>query len=92
VATAESSDLKPGTVYNVCSSRPVRVREIAETVADAMQKPRALLRFGARPYRTDEPMWLVGDNRRFTTATHWQPRTTLLEGVQRMLCSEVQVR
>jgi UDP-glucose 4-epimerase len=92
VAAAESSDLKPGSVYNVCSSRAVRVREIAETVADAMQKPRALLRFGAQPYRTDEPMWLVGDNRRFTSATHWQPRTTLLEGVQRMLCSEVEVR
>jgi UDP-glucose 4-epimerase len=91
VAAAGSSDLKSGSVYNVCSSRPVRVREIAETVADAMQKPRALLRFGARPYRADEPMWLVGDNRRFTATTHWQPRTTLLEGVQRMLCNEVQV-
>jgi nucleoside-diphosphate-sugar epimerase len=91
VAAAETRNLEPGGVYNVCSSQPKRVAEIAETVADAMQKPRPLLRFGARPYRAHEPMWLVGDNRRFTAATHWQPRTTLAEGVQRMLCHEVQV-
>lgn len=71
--------------YNVCSGHGIRVRELAEQVADAMQKPRDLLRFGARPYRGDEPIWLVGDNRRFVETTSWQPRTPIAEGIHRMV-------
>jgi nucleoside-diphosphate-sugar epimerase len=72
-------------VFNVCSSHAVPVRELAEQVADAMGKPRDLLRFGARPYRSDEPMWIVGDHRRFLQATVWEPRIPLAEGIRRML-------
>ncbi len=85
VAAAESSTIKEGEVYNVCSGRPTRVREIGEAVADALGKPRQLLHWGERPYRADEPMWLVGDNRRFRTATSWQSRTSVEEGIRRMI-------
>ena len=73
--------------YNVCSGRPIRVREIGEAVAEAMEKPRDLLRWGTRPYRQDEPMWLVGDNHRFTEATRWHPRVSLSEGIRRMIAA-----
>lgn len=76
-------------VFNVCSSHAIRVRELAEQVADAMSKPRDLLRFGARPYRPDEPMWLVGDHRRFIEATAWDPRVPVAEGIRRMLAPPV---
>ncbi len=85
VAAAESSAVQKGEVYNVCSGQPTRVREIGEAVADALGKPRQLLHWGERPYRADEPMWLVGDNRRFRTATSWQPRTSVEEGIRRMI-------
>ena len=71
-------------VFNICSGHATRVREISEQVADAMNKPKDLLRFGARPYRPDESMWIVGDNRRFTEATAWLPRVSLAEGIRRM--------
>jgi nucleoside-diphosphate-sugar epimerase len=71
-------------IFNVCSRHATRVRELAEQVADAMKKPRDLLRFGARPYRHDEPMWIVGDNRRFIEATGWQPGVPVPEGIRRM--------
>jgi len=32
--------------YNVCSSQPTRIRELGETVADVLQKPRDLLQWG----------------------------------------------
>jgi nucleoside-diphosphate-sugar epimerase len=79
---AAQSEANEG-VFNVCFGRAVRVRAIAEGVADAMGKPRSLLRFGARPYRDDESMWLVGDNRKLQAATGWRPRTGLAEGIER---------
>jgi nucleoside-diphosphate-sugar epimerase len=82
---AGAERLKSYEAYNVCSGRPVRIREIGEAVADALQKPRQLLRWGEHPYRGDEPLWLVGDNRRFTEATSWRPRISLGEGIRRVI-------
>ena len=82
---ATADGLESGEVYNVCSSQPTRIREIGEMVADAMGKPRELLHWGERPYRPDELMWLVGDNRRFRAATGWTPKVGLREGIARVL-------
>ncbi len=75
---------RPG-IYNVCSGMPVSVRDVGETVAKAMDKPPQLLQWGKRPYRPDEPMWMVGDNRRFVEATGWSPGVSLSEGIGRMI-------
>jgi len=74
-------------IFNVCSGHGIAVRELAEQVADTMQKPRDLLRFGVRPYRPDETIWVVGDNRRFTETTAWRPRVPIAEGIRRMLAA-----
>ena len=85
LAAATSQALESGEVYNVCSSRPTRIREIGEMVADVMGKPRDLLHWGERPYRSDELMWLVGDNRRFRETTGWFPKVDLHEGIRRIV-------
>ena len=85
LAAATSDGLAESGIFNVCSGQGTRVRELAEQVADTMKKPRDLLRFGARPYRPDESMWIVGDNRRFTEATGWLPRVSIAEGIRRMV-------
>jgi nucleoside-diphosphate-sugar epimerase len=77
--------LKEYQTYNVCSSNSLRIRDVGETVAKIMDKPQHLLRWGDRPYRSDEPMWLVGDNRLFTAATGWRPVIGLDEGIRRMV-------
>ncbi|MEX1134725.1 MAG: NAD(P)-dependent oxidoreductase [Acidimicrobiia bacterium] len=82
---ASKTPLEPFTAYNVCSSRPTEVRWIAETVADIMEKPRTLLRFGALRHREDEPLSVVGDNTRFVAATGWHPQTTVEEGIRSMI-------
>ena len=71
--------------YNVCSSTPVTVRRIAESVARLTGRPLDLLRLGAIPYRSDEPMWLVGDGSAFESATSWKPRRSLEEGLRLMV-------
>jgi nucleoside-diphosphate-sugar epimerase len=85
IAAMLSKSLENYSVYNICSGIGVQVREIAETVADAMDKPQALLHFGQRPYRKDEAMWLVGDNKKFSRATNWRPTVSLAEGVRQMV-------
>ena len=87
IAAAQSDNLDSYAVYNLCSSQPVRIRDAAEAVADAMNAPRNLLQFGKRPYRADEAMWIVGDNRRFKDATQWQPQIYFTDGIQRMIDS-----
>jgi UDP-glucose 4-epimerase len=82
---AATAPLPPYQVYNVCSSTPVRVREIAELTARLMCKPLDLLEFGALSYRQDEPMWVVGDNRRFRSLTGWSPRWDLEAGLARTI-------
>ena len=82
---ATSKNIGQPGVYNVCSGQATSVRQIALQVAETMKKPIRLLRFGARPYRPDESMWIVGDSRRFTAATGWLPRVSMAEGIRLML-------
>jgi nucleoside-diphosphate-sugar epimerase len=87
ILLASRSTLEPFTAYNVCSSQPTEVRWIAERVADIMDKPRTLLRFGAVPHRADEPLSVVGDNTRFVSATGWSPRITVEDGIDLMVAA-----
>ena len=82
---AENNKLSGYGCLNVCSGKGTSVRQVAETVAFRMGKPLGMLRFGARPYRTEEPPWIVGDNRLFTALTGWAPKISLEEGIQRMV-------
>ena len=82
VRAAECDELRTdGTAYNLCSAVPVSVREVGTTAAELLGGERELLRWGAKPYRPDEWMWLVGDNTRFRTATGWTPRFDLRTGL-----------
>jgi nucleoside-diphosphate-sugar epimerase len=87
VRSVRDANLTLSEAYNVCSARPIRIRDIGEMVADFMEKPRGLLRWGRRPYRQDEPMWIVGDNRRFVEATSWHPRISTAEGIRRIVAA-----
>ena len=80
-AIAAEAQLEPQSVFNVCSGVPVSIRTVAETLVRLTDRSPELLRFGALPYRTDEEMWIVGDNRRFKAATGWQPSTPLERGL-----------
>ena len=78
-AIARSSTLGP---INVCSGEPVTVREIVETLGRAAGRP-DLIAVGARPYAPDDPMVVVGDNRRLREETGWTPTIELAAGLER---------
>jgi UDP-glucose 4-epimerase len=87
IAAASSGRVAPFTAYNVCSGVPVRIREAGEIAADVLEKPRSLLQWGKLPYRSDEPMWVVGDPTRLHHATSWHPKMNLAEGIQHMIAA-----
>lgn len=71
--------------FNVCSGIGVSVREVATTLAQLMQRPLELLRFGARPTRENEPGRIVGCGERFFQSVHWRPQLDLRTGLQRTI-------
>lgn len=71
--------------FNVCTGEGTTIRAVAGMVADVMKAPHALLDFGRRPYRPDEPMWLVGCPARFREATGFLPKVDLRTGIARAL-------
>jgi UDP-glucose 4-epimerase len=87
LAAARSQHLKAFAAYNVCSGQPVRIREVGEVAARLMDKPQSLLQWGKLPYRSDEPMWVVGDPTRFQQATSWRPKMNLTEGIRNMVAA-----
>jgi len=87
LAAARSQQLKAFAAYNVCSGQPVRIREVGETAARLMGKSKHLLKWGALPYRSDEPMWVVGEPARFQQDTPWHPKMNLTEGIRSMVAA-----
>ena len=87
LAAAGCGRLEPLTAYNVCSGLPVRIRQVGEIAADLLGKSTSLLGWGKRPYRSDEPMWVVGNPARFREATSWRPKLSLAAGIERMIAA-----
>jgi UDP-glucose 4-epimerase len=82
---AGAAQTLPQSVYNVCSGLPVTVRELADTAARVLGKSTDFLEFGALPYRPDEEMWIVGDNRKFLRDTTWTPTVALEDGLAQVV-------
>jgi nucleoside-diphosphate-sugar epimerase len=87
IDAATAPRIRPPTPYNVCSGKPVQIRAVARCVATLLGKPEADLGLGRLPYRDDEPMWIVGDPRKFHEDTGWQPRVDLVDGIRRVIAS-----
>ncbi len=82
-SAAEAADLGPtGSILNVGTGEPVSVHDVGEAARAALNADPGLLRWGALPYRADEPMWTAGDASRLRGLTGWQPRHAWHEGVR----------
>ena len=78
--------LAPGVsgIFNVSSGEPVTLRHVLETVGDLMGRP-DLLRFGGRPQRSGEVMFLAGSSGKLRSLG-WAPRFGLRDGLEDALC------
>jgi len=48
-------------IFNICTGRPVPIKELLVAVANKTGKPLSLLKFGVQPYRPNQTMYMVGD-------------------------------
>lgn len=71
--------------YNVSSGQPVSLRAVLEIVANYYGR-RELLRFGARPHRPGEVMYLAGQSERLRSLG-WAPKWALDAGLKASLAS-----
>ncbi|MFP3901834.1 MAG: GDP-mannose 4,6-dehydratase [Acidimicrobiia bacterium] len=67
---------EPGEAYNVCSGRPVAVKEIADILLSMAERPMRLVTDPELQRPVDIPV-LVGDNTRLRKATGWEPTIPL---------------
>jgi nucleoside-diphosphate-sugar epimerase len=69
---------------NIASGIPVTVREIALKIGEALDRV-GLLKIGALPYATTEPLYLLADNTKLREGTGWKPRYSLDEGLRQTI-------
>jgi GDP-4-dehydro-6-deoxy-D-mannose reductase len=74
----------PGEVYNVCSGRGVRLRELLDELLGLARIPLEVRLDPARLRPSDVPA-LVGDPSRLRRSTGWSPRHTLAEALRDLL-------
>lgn len=87
IRAGEAALRGPGGCYNLCSGIPVSVKDVALAMADAMGRPRDLLRFGALAYRPDENLWLCGNGAALRAATGFAPLLDLRQAIDRFLAA-----
>jgi len=52
-------------IYNFCSGKAIKIKELLVLIAKALGKSENLLNFGAIPYRQVQSMYMEGDNTKF---------------------------
>lgn len=72
----------PGTVYNVCSGKPVRISELVDKI-NRIYKIKLPVKAGVRAVRKGEVDIVYGDVRRLRQETGWKPEVSLEEGLER---------
>mmetsp|Transcript_39298 Transcript_39298/g.79282 ORF Transcript_39298/g.79282 Transcript_39298/m.79282 type:complete len:94 (+) Transcript_39298:447-728(+) len=73
-------------VYNVCSGRAVKVRDLLHTLLSLSPVgDRIALRLDPARLRAFDERVLLGDNARLVAATGWRPTTEFRETVEEVL-------
>jgi nucleoside-diphosphate-sugar epimerase len=84
---AVSADGASGATVNVGSGEATSVRELCLALADAVGADRALLRFGALPYRANEGMGLCASTERAEELLGFRAATPLADGLGRTVAA-----
>ena len=73
-----------GEAINVCTGAETRVSDLATAIVRLMGDP-VPVRFGAVPYRADEPGRLSGDPRKARERLRWEAATPIEEALRRTI-------
>lgn len=77
------SDAPKYEVFNLCSGKEIKIKEIVHIVLKITNCDKSLFLFGHIPYRNNEVMYFVGDNSKINKYTIWKPTYSLEEGLER---------
>ncbi len=55
----------PSGIYNICNKSPKSIRSLLIQIANRLEKPVDLLKFGALPYRENQNMQIIGNPDKF---------------------------
>lgn len=82
IKLATSNNIDFYASYNVCSSVPISIKEIANLLCEIYNCTNNIFNFGAIPYRKNEIMHFVGDNTKIENTINWSPKTSIQEGLK----------
>jgi nucleoside-diphosphate-sugar epimerase len=75
-----------GEIINISSSIPIKIKELALSVATQFSKGSIeLINFGEKSYRLGEQMKYYADNSKAKDLLGWNPQISLLEGIARTI-------
>jgi len=72
-------------VYNVCSGKPTKIKDLLVTIAAKLNKSLELLKFGVLPYRPNQTMFMVGDSDKFDATFGYCNTTTMEDMVAKLI-------
>ena len=79
---ALAGDFPSGETFNLCSGTGVSLRTFAAAAVTATGGSEDVLHWGAKPYRPDDPMRVVGNPGRAAARIGWRAATSLAEGME----------
>ncbi len=75
---------EPGTIFNVCSSKPVRVRDIFESLLRLSSSEIKIVPDPRRIRPSDIPVY-IGDNSKIISSTSWAPQVNIEDTLESTL-------
>jgi len=70
------------SIYNVCSGKARRIRDVAELATRMFGVSPDALKWGTLPERETDASWIVGDPSRISGALGWRSAMTLEQGIE----------
>lgn len=72
-------------IINIGSGRGISLKEIVLIIARVLDSDLDLINFGPIPYRPNEIMYLVADNRKAKALLNWEPNISVESGIRTMI-------
>jgi CDP-paratose synthetase len=89
IATIGNTDRFPAgySEYQIGSGTATSIRSLVDLAKSQFASCHTEFRFGALPYRENEPMEMVADYSAFQQITGWEPRISIAEGIHSLVTS-----
>lgn len=85
IKISENNELKQNEIYNICSGNQIKIKEFSDIICQITGCIKDIFKLGKVPYRSNEVMYFVGDNKKIVNKIKWKPKVSLEEGISLMI-------